>query len=733
MTSSGMHTGYGQRYAPGAPDCVISLHRQGGVWRAVVVRRGTGGGAAAAAPSASGNAGGGTTNGNGAAGLQVVSVHDLPADAAFAERLQQLVAGNHAEQVVRVLPGGTVILRPLSMPPMDGGDLEAALELQAEALLPASLPPHRRGSAVLPLTTAPGEYAAIAVGWPDRPAAAASRAATPAASAGGSDAGGASATAGGDRLPALPDEVLTSYTGESVALVELFARVPGAEGVAGVFDPANRSAEIVISRGGAIAVRTTRLPVGAGLRVAIDGLIAETALALGIDDPAFEEELGRLRDGVLEQVNGSADGGRGADSPIFVAPTSVVQAFRDRVGGVPRSNDPQADLTWWRRYGIATLAGLGVYGPRASVFDLQADAPKPPTSPILRFAYWISSPRRAAAVLVAMVLIALGAPWLSAYARNQVVQSRFGHVPMDEATSGDGLTATDLTYYAALERERWPVLKVVADICNAADQHIQFQTVTMRQGEPVKITGVVPQAQSSEVYELVANLDGSGAYSGIIPSMRPNTAGQMEFEVTITVNDPYIEIAPRHDWYGVSLSEVLWGSDGTGASGDAETAEALRGMDGTIGDGGGGDFTFPNLASAENGTGGEADGNGSSGSRTSRGRSGSGSGSTSGESATTSRAGTAPSNARTGNWDVGGLGSGGTDEIPKALSDADIEKMSAEEVQEALKVRSLLKFRQSIDKDVRDRLNDEWRRLNTQRKKLADQAKAQAPTEGSDK
>ena len=90
-------------------NSVTVVHQQGDHWRLLTVKReGT--------------------------DVRVIETHDIPT-VSGETTLRETIVGADADLLIRILPGGSVVCRTLTLPTMEDSVMQSALELQAEGCL----------------------------------------------------------------------------------------------------------------------------------------------------------------------------------------------------------------------------------------------------------------------------------------------------------------------------------------------------------------------------------------------------------------------------------------------------------------------------------------------------------------------------------------------------------------------------------------------------------------------
>ncbi len=295
-------------------------------------------------------------------GFELLEAWDgSPSDASA---IAGLIKKHKPDMVVGVAPAAMTVAKAVSVPsagPNAGPEeLAAALDLLAEAELPASVPPHRRVAALIRDVDRPGTESAVVAGWMDRD---------------------------WDAAPVLRE--VTAYVPLPMALAAL--RDPTDE-VAGWHDEVSGVAAAIASGGDRTVCRVARCA-----RDGFAGFVGETAASAGLP-----------RDAV------SVDGG--------VALGEVTrQGLRGRVRGLPGETGWLGRFGVLLGAALCAAAGDPLEARGAGLLLTPPRVVEPIERRVYR---WLSVPRNAAAVIAAAVVVAVGAPLLASYARWQMLESK---------------------------------------------------------------------------------------------------------------------------------------------------------------------------------------------------------------------------------------------------------------------------------------------------------------------
>lgn len=336
-----------------------------------------------------------------------------------------------ADATVGLIPGAQCPMRmvPGPSPAGEEHDVLSALALIAEANLPSSLPEHRRTAGVL---RAHGGSAVCAVGFTGEPPA-------------------------------------------SLSSLAIDAWVPAPVALAGLLGLAERAPAWVLHADGATGLIMT---------AAADG--KQVGVRALRDDPADAEPW-------VESVSAAAAsacalaGTQPAAEPLTppsAGETLLVRPAAVRVTGAPDT------AAWWRTFallvGAATVA-LSEGTPSRALLSMTAQPPVVKAQPLISLVNWLGRPRVAACVGTLAVGALLLAPLGLAYARLTLLRQQAA-----------GSTGTDAQYttaeqqadfYTLLREKRWPMTQLLGEIIGSAPAGVSLESITMDQGQPVRIAG----------------------------------------------------------------------------------------------------------------------------------------------------------------------------------------------------------------------------------------------------
>jgi len=625
---------FGPGLGNGPPRRLAVIHRQGAEWRVVAITRDDRDGTIRVESAMS------------------VAATDLAA-------LSRAVSGIRADVVLRVLPGGTVVCRTVPIPSMEPSVLEEALDLQAEAALPAHIDAHRRAAAMLPWAEQmPDEAEALVLGWPgEEPDA-----------------------------PVLEEEEDDGadfcYAPTMACLVEVLARTHG-EGMACYLDRDEGAFELLMHRFGRTALRTVRINGDADPEEwgrEMRRIVTETAMSIGLDPAGVEP----WREELLDQA------------ARFRQMQLIDENARSALFALLEGDVRRDDLEWWKKYGLAILAGVGALGPRRKLFALRGEPAAERRQPIIELLHWIDSPGRAAFVLLAALLVVVLMPLGAAWGRYAILNAKAGDIQNIQQMARRA--SQQEQFYQAPNSRRWPMTKLLADLSGSAPPEVQLdETIIDSESGEIRLKGIAPDSERQSSFQEA--LGALGVFHEIDLNRLETKGSSVEFEMTLSLADPLRE-AERQ--YTTPLAVHLYGEE---LAEKVQPGEYER----TMPSGRGGGFA------RSRGSGG--------GAASSFGRSNRGAGELFGGGDGAGLFGTAASLPGGEDEDEG---EGGGDEatassdpdpdpdpdaVPEPISAEEIDALDADEAMRRAQARADLLYDEGIDESTRTRLRDEMARL----------------------
>ena len=420
-------------------------------------------------------------------------------DAPRAGRIADWLAEHDVQRVVGVLPASAVVCRTCSLPDTDAIHLHQALQLQAEAHLLGTAPPHRQATAVL--ENAPGETnrTGIMLSWPQS-------------------------------APfELPETGLeTTYTSDIAALAALLDGSRPDKPLLWL-DRSDGSVALAITYAGGVALRAAReLADAEGWSERVGSVLAETALDAG-HTASFTESL---VESLTEHL-----AGLDPDTAVLIAPHDILQNAQQRVQGAPNEED------WWRTYGVTVGALLAGTNQLAPLTQLRRNAPVEAPSVAQRVLTAMSNKRNATKIVIACLIILALWPLAAARLRLLALEVRFADIKeyVDAAQKNE----TQLEMYRALRQHAWPMTKLLSDIACNTPRGIELQLIDLKhEGDMFSVSGTTKEFEDRSPQEVVAqmqqNLRAGGIFTDIYYSWGDrNNFGAYEFTLSGKVAQPY--------------------------------------------------------------------------------------------------------------------------------------------------------------------------------------------------
>ena len=408
------------------------------------------------------------------------------------EGVKRVLAKHRVERLVRVLGAGQAIVRTVELPEGSLEELTEAVELIAEAQLPATLPPHRRSAGLSSLPSGGEGRLALLTGWV-----------------------GESPTTVLDG-----DEQDESFVAQAVALA----------GLANVATrPPDEPAVIVGVEPGAVCV------IASG----VFGTRVRAGRVAGSYEDAIAETLPPEIEPPRVDLSDSAGGGRGVfidertrEALMRMAPTSGV------------------DREWVRTHAAAAGAAIGLLtsGEHAArLYALLAEPPKIRLSPGERVALWLGEPKRAGVLLGLALLVLILGPLAINFARYSVLEKKLSAI---RATVGDEESAAaqrlerDAIFLEGLRERRIPVTSLLAAIAESMPVGADTENPLGVQAEEIRIDDgsvlIEGRASDAQVVERFADrLKATGLFDEAVPQFSTDRAtDEVEFTVNATLEDP---------------------------------------------------------------------------------------------------------------------------------------------------------------------------------------------------
>lgn len=430
-------------------------------------------------------------------------------------RLDSLLDEHRAGRVICVLPASSVICRSCTLPDASDDQLYQALQLQAEAQLLGSAPPHRLAMAVL--QSAPGETsrAGIILAWPESASFVPPETIRPITFA--PDVAGLAALLNGQR----PAEPLLWLDRKDGSIAAAIIHANGAAFRAAREDPSDDEA----------------------WRGSVTRTLAETAINVGHSD------------GYIDSLQGAVAPVLRALGPARASLT-LDPLLRD--SACDRLDGAAHDADWWSAYGIAAGVLLATTDQLQPLTQLKAEPPLERPSRILSAIHALSRPRAAAiTVVICALLLALG-PMAIAGLNLKLLQMM--HPDLDERKAEVDEMANKLAMYRTLKDRAWSMTKLMSEIACNTPQGIELEWIRLTHGQPFAVQGTALPDKGSGVLatELVGTMQSDLRESGIFDDIKFSWSDRTSqdaysFELSARVVKPH-----PHKKYDIRRDFALW-------------------------------------------------------------------------------------------------------------------------------------------------------------------------------
>lgn len=405
-------------------------------------------------------------------------------------------------RLIRVLPAASALCRVVETPEGGPAETASALALIAEATLPSSIPAHRRASASLAgLNGHVSPRSALILGW-----------------AGEAD---------GESIPGV-EETWTAEPAALLFLLRLRCR-------AAVY--ADRSTGSVA----AFAAGANRLVVRA---------LRERSEQEGEWSRTIGERFEQTLAGAGLQAGTSRFAAEGVEIRATDAEASLLAAL------APAG----AAADWPALYAVAAAAALGSLIAPVSMrplFSLSA-RPRREVEPLAaRLMRGATAPRRAPWIIAGALALALLIPLGIAAARSAILSAKSGGLAHQQEL--DRKDALLQSFHAELEKRRWPMTSLIADLGGATPVGITLESLRLEAGQRLSLRG---EADSLElVNQLQANLNTTGLFADAAIDRTHSTDSGVEFDLSARVARPYAEAKGIEDFAKRTLAQRLYGDD----------------------------------------------------------------------------------------------------------------------------------------------------------------------------
>jgi Tfp pilus assembly protein PilN len=435
--------------------------------------------------------------------------------------LRPLLQEQEVSRVVRVAPGRETVARCVTVPAGDDAALTGAASLMAEVELPSMLPPHRRCGGVLPYGGA--AKTALLTGWMP-----------------------------GSQPPAPLglEDVEEAWIAPLAALAILRGEAGGS---AAYGEPSEGLICVLVPGAERTVARVLVEEPGATWRSAFERAATEAAQLASVENSlSLQGETRR----VFLETNAETD-------------------LRARIAGIPQIE------SWLDEYGIALGAALAAGSELASVrslASLHAEPPRPRLTRVQRATRCLAQPRNAWIVVAASVALMLLGPMGLAYGRAVLLESRAEKLRALKV-GREGLEKK-AAMYEQLEKNRWPMTKLMADISTAAPIGVTISSLTINVGQPVMVKGTADSAEALAKFQ--SNLNATRVLGNVSVTRQVAKGAGYDFDLSARVlSNPHVpvKLTEENDFAKSPLAERLYGegaSNTFATSGSGENSSRSR-------------------------------------------------------------------------------------------------------------------------------------------------------------
>jgi len=418
---------------------------------------------------------------------------------------------HEVKQVVRIAPGRESIARCVQVPDGDDAGLAGAVGLMAEAELPSNLPSYRRAAGVLPAASNADVRTGLLTGW---------------------------------MQASKPPSPLTMVPEVWVSPIACLSMLRGETGRAAVYCESSEGVICLLVPGPEKTIaRVTVEEPGSGEEWG--GQVAQAV-----------EETAQIAGVAATSAGAFNNGARATSSRRLLLEPGSVSGLRARVSGV------RDDQGWLDEFGLAVGAVLIAGSDLASVRSLaglHAEAPRQMLSPIEAGTQWIARPRNAWAVIAASLALMLLAPWGLAFARSAVLKPRADK--LRELNVGREGAEKKAAMFEQLDKSRWPMTKLMADISTAAPKGIVISQININVGQGISIKGVADSPE--DLTDFQANLTSTRVFGNVSIGRQAAKGSGYEFDMTAKVTEnvqAVVKLTEKNDYAASPLAERLYGA-----------------------------------------------------------------------------------------------------------------------------------------------------------------------------
>jgi Tfp pilus assembly protein PilN len=438
----------------------------------------------------------------------------------LASKIAAMVRQHSVRQIVRVAPGARTMCRVAMVPEGEGPRVQLAgvVALLAEAQLPETLESYRRAGGVIADAPRAEGRTTLLTGWMGTP------------------------TDEPATLVGAKERVSQSWIAPAAALAALrgLSRSPGSALVA-YADGFDGSVSLIGESQGRPVAR------------------------VWVDDNTTDESWSSA-------VSRAAPGLAPASSPrrkgLLLCAEELSRDIRAGVEGVA------GESSWLSSFGVALGAALTASSEdpaQRSLAALHAVAPAIREPAPARFLRWIARPGRAAGVLVASLVLALGVPLGIAWARHEIVAKKAA--TLEDQKKGRKDLDRRAAVYSELEKSRWPMTKVIATISAAAPEGVTLTNFRLATEQSPSLSVQGTAKSQAQIDQFQANLNRTGRFRGANVNRSESKADVgYTFDLSADIANPLEPFVMLDDWSAKPLAVRLYG-EGASNTQEAPVAE----------------------------------------------------------------------------------------------------------------------------------------------------------------
>lgn len=406
-----------------------------------------------------------------------------------------------AARTVIMLAGCDVICRTVTLPSATADQLEMALRLQVENLLLGGAARWRTNASLVPTSDPDRARSALLVEWP--------------------------ATSAGPALPpALATALNPTFAPPIAALAALVGgalKIGAHEAFTLYLERSSGSISIAYSDGIHSAFRTLREEGGDQSEwiASVVRIAAETLLLADVPDATTESLMNALRGALEIQSDG-----------LITPLAREISSFQPLAKGSP------PDEAWWQRNGLLLGTAVALAGPLSGICSLQARAPEADLGVIARFSKFASSPKHAARLVIAAVLLAAIVPPAISGGRLLYLRSVLPDAEAFERTLQRADQQTSM--FREYEKYAWPMSKLLGDIASTTPEGIELESIALAHGAPVQVEGSAKPQGGNGAAEAILLMERQMRESRVFDRIEknwdaPNANGVIKFSMSAAV------------------------------------------------------------------------------------------------------------------------------------------------------------------------------------------------------